>query len=78
MMPLNRKAQRESLVPRGSQEAVEAQAIDHYEYQARQDAATIATLKAILELAESELRMLYKKTGVSGERILRVIEGVRK
>ena len=59
-------------------DAVEAQAVDHYEYQAKQDAATIATLKAILELTESELKMLYKKTGVSGEHILRMIEGVMK
>lgn len=49
----------------------------HYEYQERQSVAAIATLKAGLELAESELKMLYKKTGVSGERILRVIEVLR-
>lgn len=51
---------------------------DHNGYQAKQDAATIASLKAVLELAESELKMLYKKTGVSGDRILRMIEGMMK
>jgi hypothetical protein len=49
---------------------------DELEYQIKQTEITISTLQTVLELAEGELVMLYKKTGISGQRMLNTITRV--